>query len=185
MAWNTPGVLWGGAAPPPPATTMSNDNKISATIPAQDKADAIAGLAEARAKLPFLQNLSADERRRIPTIGVERLAMILAFQAVMDAQPELVPNLVDRPELEKDIALWKDLAEILTHSMALCEGIEDTMHLTGSDILMAFGTIYNNVKQAARRNVVGADTALASLRPYFARGGGSGSGNGTGNGTNP
>ncbi|MCB1091956.1 MAG: hypothetical protein KDL87_10515 [Verrucomicrobiae bacterium] len=153
---------------------MPNDNKISATISAQDKADILAAFDTIRAKLPFLVNLTPAERRRTPTLGTERGAMDQSFATEMASHPELVPGYVDTAEMAIDRALWVDLAEIASHAREVCEGIEDTTQVAGSDIYMAYLSFYQAVRQAARRNVPGADALYQNLRQFFPSGNGGG-----------
>lgn len=58
---------------------MPDDNRISAEITDEVKAQVITKLQEALDLLPFLVNLSADEKRNIPTISTERGAMDETF----------------------------------------------------------------------------------------------------------
>lgn len=153
---------------------MPNDNKISATLSAQDVTDVLAAFATIKAKMPFLVNLTPAERKSLPTLGTERGAMDDAFSSAMAAHPELVPSFVDVAEMAKDRALWLQLADLLQCGAEVCEGIEDTHALAGSDIYMAYLSFYQNVKQAARRGVVGADATYQNLRRFFPRGGGGG-----------
>lgn len=158
---------------------MPSDNKISVTLSNEDKAAVIAAFDTILGLLPFLQNLSPVERQRMPTLGTERTAMDQTFAAEMVAHPELVPGYVDMAELAKDRALWAQLAEIASKAREVCEGIEDTAQIAGSDIYMAYLSFYQAARQAARRNVVGADALYANLRQYFPRGGGGGGSGGS------
>jgi hypothetical protein len=81
---------------------MTNDNKISASISAQDMTDIMAAFATIKAKLPFLINLSMEEKRRMPNIGTERGGMVETFTIEMDLHPDLIPTYVDMPELALD-----------------------------------------------------------------------------------
>lgn len=120
--------------------------------------------------MPFLINLTPDQKRAIPTIGTERGAMDAAFSSEMGAHPDLVPSFVDTVEMVRDQELRADLLEILQRSREVCEALEDTAHVAGSDVLLAYLSFYNNVQQASKRNVVGADTLLANLSRFFPRG---------------
>ncbi len=61
---------------------------------------------------------------------------------------------------------------LIGHHTLLNHRSEDTHALAGSDIYMAYLFFYQNVKQAAKRGVVGADTIYQNLRCFFPRGGG-------------
>ncbi len=149
---------------------MTNDNKISASITAQDMTDIMAAFATLKAKLPFLINLSMEDKRRMPNIGSERGGMVDTFSAEMALHPDLIPTFVDMPELAMDRALLTQLGTIRACADELCEGINDTHQAVGSDMYMAYLSFYSNVKQAAKRSVVGADAIYQTLRPYFQRG---------------
>ena len=151
---------------------MANDNKISASISAQDMTDIMAAFATIKAKLPFLVNLTTQERRSLPTVGTERGGMMESFDSEMGLHPELVPTFVDVPELNIDRALYTQLETLKSCAREICEGIEDTQQVVGSDIYLAYLSFYNNVKQAAKRAIVGADAIYQNLRRFFPRGGG-------------
>jgi hypothetical protein len=146
---------------------MTNDNKISASIPAQDMTDIMAAFATIKAKLPFLINLSAEEKRRMPNIGTERGGMVETFTIEMDLHADLIPTFVDMPELALDGALFSQLDIIKACANELCEGINDTHQAVGSDMYLAYLSFYNNVKQAAKRAVVGCRCDLPKPAPLL------------------
>ena len=169
LVWNAPGAVWNGfeAQPKHP---MTNDNKISATLSAQDMTDILAAFATIKAKMPFLINLSPTERQRMPSISTERGGMIDTFTTEMDLHPDLIPTFVDMPELALDKALFLQLETIRACADEICEGINDTQKAVGSDMYLAYLSFYNNVKQAAKRAVVGSDAIFQNLRRFFQRG---------------
>jgi hypothetical protein len=168
LVWNS-GAVWNGFVA---STThiMTNDNKISASLSAQDMTDIMAAFDTIESKLPFLINLTMADKRRMPTIGTERGGMVDTFTIEMDLHPELIPSYVDMPELALDRALFLQLGAIKTRANELCEGINDTHQAVGSDMYMAYTSFYNNVKQAAKRAVVGVDAIYQNLRRFFQRG---------------
>jgi hypothetical protein len=162
---------WDSVLPDPtPPHTMPNDNKISAVLSAQDMTDIMAAFAVIKAKLPFLINLTKDERRSTPTVGTGRGGMMDTFDSEMDLHADLIPTFVDLPELAKDRALFTQLDTLKSCAREICEGIEDTHQVVGSDIYLAYLSFYNNVKQAAKRAIVGADAIFQNLRRFFPRG---------------
>ncbi len=58
-----------------------------------------------RMNLPFLVSLSTDERRTLPKLGDNRLALDEDAHPLMGGHPDYVPAVVSLPELEKDRAL--------------------------------------------------------------------------------
>ena len=169
LVWNAPGALWNGVVDSP-KHIMSNDNRISASLSAQDMTDLLAAFATIKAKLPFLINLTPVDRRRLPNIKAERGGMVDVFTTEMDLHPELVPTFVDRPELAADQALFTQLGTLAACATEICEGINDTQQAVASDMYLAYLSFYNNVKQAAKRSVVGADAIYQTLRVFFLRG---------------
>lgn len=132
--------------------------------------DILAAFDTIKEKLPFLINLSPAEKRRMPNISTERGGMVDTFTNEMDLHADLIPTFVDMPELAKDRELFTQLDTIRSCANELCEGINDTHQALGSDMYLAYLSFYNNVKQAAKRAVVGADSIYANLRRFFQRG---------------
>ena len=149
---------------------MPDDNRISAEITADVKQQILTKLGEISALLPFLINLAADERKRIPNISTARGAMDETFSQQIAAHPDLVPNYVDTADLAHDRALRAALLELGTRLDELAVSLSDTAQAAGSDIYMAYLAFYNSVQQAAHRGVSGADAVLADLQRFIPRG---------------
>lgn len=149
------------------------DNHISATLSPTDQTAILTKLGEIADLLPFRLNLTIDEKSALPKMSAIRDGMDETFAQEMAAHPELVPNFVDMTELAKDRALRTALRDLHQQMHALCESIEDTQTAAGVDTYLAYLSFYNNVKQAAKRNVPGANTVLDNLKRFFPRGGGS------------
>ena len=148
---------------------MSNDKRISEEITDETKTLVLAKFQEIRELLPFLINLSPGEKSGIPTISTERGAMDAVFHSEMGAHPELVPGYVEMAEMARDRELRGDLLEILQRSREICDALEDTAHVAGSDVLLGYLSFYNSVQQAAKRGVAGATTLLDNLARFFPR----------------
>jgi hypothetical protein len=156
--------------PNPNTNIMPDDNRVSATITAEVKTQVITKIQEIMDLLPFLVNLSPEEKQGIATIGTERGAMDAAFTSEMAAHPDLVPGFVDATELGLDRELRGALQEILQRTRELNDALEDTVHVAGSDVLLAYLSFYGNVQQASKRGVTGANTLLENLGRFFPRG---------------
>ena len=146
---------------------MSTDNLISNEIAAETKTQVLAKFQEIMDLLPFLHNLGKDEKKGIATIGTEREAMDATFHTEMAAHPELVPSYVDQAELARDRQLRADLLELVQRAEEVRDALEDTAHMAGSDVLMAYLSFYSSAKQAAKRGVTGAVTLYANLSRFF------------------
>jgi hypothetical protein len=168
--WNAPlPVLWNGTVPQTAYKIHTMDNYISATLSPADKAAVITKINEIKALLPFLINLTVAEKSALPKMSTFRDGMDEAFAQEMAAHPEMVPTFVDTTELAADRALRLALRDVMQQLAALCEGVEDTQTAAGVDTYMAYLSFYSNVKQAAKRNVPGANAVLTNLKRFFPR----------------
>jgi hypothetical protein len=164
--WNAPGLTWNGTAPDS-NKSMPSDNRISASIAAADKTAVLDAIQTIRTKLPFLVNLTPDERKQLPKVGDKTLAFDQKCAGYMSAHPELVPGFVSTEELAKDRTLAMDLADIARELDQAAEGVNDTIMLALSEAYMADLSFYQNVRQAAQRGVVGIDTIYSDLNQRF------------------
>ena len=128
---------------------MPNDNRISAEVSPADKTAIMTKLTEINALLPFLINLLKDERITLPKLGSGSLAFDEQCASYMASAPNLVPPFVDAAEVTKDRALRLFLADALRETRKLCEKLDDTLMLVGSEIWMADLSFYQTVRQAA------------------------------------
>src|ERR1043165_4923363 len=108
LRFDTPGARWDGtveevmAALAEKNKNMSNQNKISAQLVAQTVTEILAAFATIKTKLPFLLNLTDDERAHLPHIGDksgEVLTQTLNFVAQF---PEALPATFSIAEFQKD-----------------------------------------------------------------------------------
>ena len=147
---------------------MAIDNRISIVItPAQKTAITAAVTALKTALQPFLINLTVEERQNLPKISDGTLAFHEKCTAYRAARADLVPSFTNMAELAKDLAGVEDLLPSLRELAPLCEGLEDTVSLLYTDLYLADLSFFANVKQAARRGVVGADTIYNDLKVRF------------------
>lgn len=171
LTWDDEELAWDGDVPntnnPTPHPTMPDDNRISAEVTAANVTAIVTKLTEIKALLPFLLNLTKDERIRLPKLGSNSLAFDEQCKTYMASAPNLVPPFVDPAEVNKDRALRLVLADILREVNKLAEALDDSLLLVGSEIWLADLTFYQTVRQAARRNVLGADAIYDELKERF------------------
>ena len=166
IAFDSPGLVWDGSNLQT-YTAMPSDNRISATLAPADKAAVLAAIQTIRTKLPFLVNLTADERRHLPKMSDKTVAFDNKCAGYMAAHPELVPSFVNTTELGKDRALRNDLLDIQQELLQAAEGVDDTIMLASSEAYMADLSFYQNIRQAAKHGVVGADSIYNDLQQRF------------------
>ena len=146
---------------------MPNDNRISAEVTAANKTLILEKITEIKALLPFLLNLTKQERIATPKLGTASLGFDEQCASYMATSPNLEPPFVSLAEVAKDRALRLTLADILRELKKLCEAVDDTHLVVGSEIWLADLSFYQTVRQAARRDVAGADAIYDDLRARF------------------
>ena len=148
---------------------MNINNKISAVMTEEQLANVAAATVTIATNMPFRQAMSAALKRKYPTIGPERAGMVPIFFAAMVNHPEFLPGYLSMAEVTKDRDLWTQLLTPQIQVRNEATLIDDTRHALGSDLLMAFYGYYNNAKEAALRNIPGAQEIVDMLAPWFER----------------
>lgn len=143
------------------------ENRINAELSTTDK-DAILGLInQIRALLPFLIDLSPDERHSLPKMGDKSRAFVNQALALAEQDDSFLPRSFDVAEMRKDVDLTNQLLPIITALTQLLELVEDTNMLAGSDGYTAGLIVYNSAKRNGRGEAL--DNLLDALGRRFAR----------------
>ncbi len=146
---------------------MPNDNRISAEVTVANKTAILTKITEINALLPFLVNLTKEERITLPKLGSSSLAFDEQCASYMATAPNLIPPFVTAAEVTKDRNLRVVLADVLRETRKLCEKLDDSLMLVGSEIWLADLSFYQTARQAAKRDVPGADTIYDDLKERF------------------
>ncbi len=146
---------------------MAQENLISAELSASDLAEVKAAIETIRTKLPFLVNLTAEERQAYAKMGDKTVAFVSKALAYAKENPMLCPPYLDVAEFEKDMQLVESLDSILRPLSAITEGLDDTTMLAGSEAYAAALIFYNSVKVASKMNIPGTDAIYNDLSARF------------------
>ena len=146
---------------------MPEDNRISATLIDADKQAILDAVTLIKTKLPFLLDLTPDDRVSLPKMGDGSLAFDEKCAVYMDSLPTLVPGFVNVAEVKKDRALRNQLAGVAAELIALGQSMDSTMMVIASEQWMADLSFYQSVRQAAKRGVPGAQAAYDDLSQRF------------------
>jgi len=130
---------------------MSYQN-LSVTLSAQQKAEIIEKIAAVKAALPFLVNLTPDERHSLRKVAEKRQGYVNDVMIAVKANPTMIPPVIDVQEYIKDATLYNDMAEIMAHLKTLYEGINDTYMAAGNEAISVTDQCYGILKQAAKGN---------------------------------
>lgn len=76
---------------------------ISATLAQADREALLAAVATIKEKLPFLIDLTADERKALPKMGDKSRAFVSKALEVATQNPNFLPRSFDLGELRKDV----------------------------------------------------------------------------------
>lgn len=160
MAWNTPGLLWGGAANPNHTTTMTQD-LASLGISEADWTVIDAALTTLEDKLGSkLLDLTTEQRSRLTKMGDKseafcRQALITGRLNVVKLPADAAADLTAE---ETDLADLDKLRPRLARLTAITEKTDDTEVALGSDIMVFSLTLYGILK------AIGAGAGLDGLK---------------------
>lgn len=149
---------------------MSNllNNRVNTTATAAQVTAVKAAFQTILTNLPFLVGLTADERKSLNAIDVNNKAFAEdALNAAVN-NATLVPGYISVPNMQSDLTLFAQMDEISGLANQLCERIEDTKMLAGSEAYNTALSLYKSFGTAADAGVLGADSIVDKLKTRFA-----------------
>ena len=139
---------------------------ITATLSDADIKEIKAALQTIQNKLPFLVNLTADERRSLVKMGDKSLAFVNNSLNAAQVNRDILPASFDVEEFIRDYQLAVALTELLAGLRQLEEKVDDTLLAVGSEAMNSSLTVYNYVKTAAK-NTPGLKSLAEQLGERF------------------
>jgi hypothetical protein len=134
----------------------------------QTKRDALLqAIATIKEKLPFLIDLTTEERQALPKMGDKSRAFVSKALEVATQNPEFLPRSFDLEEMRKDVQLFEALYPLLLSLTQLQELVDDTTLAVGSEAFTAALQVYNYAKVSG--HVAGLDAVVAEMGQRFAR----------------
>jgi hypothetical protein len=150
------------------------NNRINLTATAVQIAAVKAAVLTINTNLPFLIGLTVEERSALPTINVSNKTFTEdAINAAIN-NPTLIPSYLSLATIQNDFTLFSQLDELVGIMNQLCEKLEDTKLLAGSESYVAALTLYKLFGSAADAGVPGTDAIVSQLKTRFAGQGGAG-----------
>lgn len=143
------------------------DNRISATLSDTDRQAVLSAINTIRDKLPFLVDLTPEERQSLPKMGDKSRAFVEQALEVAAQNPDILPRSFDVDEMRKDTELFSGLLPVLTALSQLQELVEDTYIAAGSEAYTAALLVYQYARTAGKGSAL--DSALDGLSQRFAR----------------
>lgn len=143
------------------------ENRISATL-SQPEIDAILGAIKLiKEKLPFLINLTTDERRALNKPGDRSRNFIDKALEVATQNPDILPRMFSVEEMKKDIELSQKLQPILLALSQLQEIVDNTVAVVNSEAYASALAVYNYAKAGGKAAALQA--TLDELGKRFAK----------------
>jgi hypothetical protein len=143
------------------------DNRISASLSQADQQAVLAAVNTIREKLPFLIDLSPDERRSLLRMGDKSRGFVTQAFEVATLNPDILPRSFDAAEMRKDVDLLSALSPIMAALSQLSELVEDTYMAVGSEAYASALLVYQFARAGGKGSAL--DGALDSLGQRFAR----------------
>ena len=143
------------------------DNRISATLSDADRQAVMTAIDTIRQKLPFLTDLTPEERRILPKMGDRSRAFVTQALELATQNPSILPGSFNSAEMRRDVELLSALDPILTALMQLGELVEDTYMAVGSEAYTSALLVYQFARAAGRGSAL--DGVLDGLAQRFAR----------------
>ncbi|MGC2236109.1 MAG: hypothetical protein WA584_08100 [Pyrinomonadaceae bacterium] len=143
------------------------ENRIDAVLSDADKTDILNHIKQIKEKLPFLIDLSPEERQALPKMGNKRRSFVADALSLAEQDDSFLPRSFDVAEMRKDVEITESLAPIVVAMTQLAELLDDTYTLAGSEAYSGGLIVY----QSATRNGKGAalDRLADTLGKSFAR----------------
>lgn len=143
------------------------DNRISANLSATDRLAVMDAIATIRQKLPFLIDLTTEDRRTMLKMGDKSRAFVSKALEVATQNPDFLPRSFDIEEMRRDLVLYEALYPILLSLTQLQELVDDTYIAIGSEAYAAALAVYSYAK--ASGDVTGLDAVIDEMGRRFSR----------------
>ena len=149
---------------------MINDNVVSVQLLPKEVDDAVKKTKDLQSKLDGkLVALQPSQRQGVPKMSDKTLPFVEKVIDYTQSRPEFVPFYLSVEELNIDFKAVNDLKQILREAEQLCQALNDTITLSGSEAYTAALAYYSSVKQAAKANVPHAQPVYEDLKKRFER----------------
>ena len=125
---------------------------ISATLTDADKETIKTYIKDAKLLMPFLLNLSIEERIKLRKTGSKREGYVEDVYNTSLANTEALPAELKIDIWTKEEVLTKQLVEVRDVFSSLMEALEDTILLLGNERIHYADLAYGHLKQSAKNN---------------------------------
>jgi hypothetical protein len=143
------------------------NNRITATLSTADTTAVMDAINTIRTKLPFLLDLSKEERHALPKMGDKSRAFVQRALEIATQNPNILPRSFDIEEMRRDVELANALQPVMVALSQLQELVDDTSLQVGSEAYTAALMVYQYARAAGQGAAL--DGLLDDLGQRFAR----------------
>jgi hypothetical protein len=122
-------------------------------------------IADVRQAVPFLKDLTTEERKSIAKISTKGIAFVHKAVAVAEQNPQILPPFVTVDQMRANSDLLDNLTAILIAVDQLRKQLGDTAVFIGGEAYAAARNIYTYAASAGPA----LETAVEELSQYFTR----------------
>jgi hypothetical protein len=144
-----------------------SSNRVSANLSQSDRDIAMAAIATIKETLPFLIDLTLEERKALPKMGDKSRAFVSKALEVATQNPDFLPRSFDLEEMRRDVELFESMYPIVMAMMQLQELLDNTYMTVGSEAYAAALAVYNYAKASGQG--AGLEAVVDELGQRFAR----------------
>lgn len=126
------------------------NQKINATLSDADVQAVRDAFALILQKLPFLVNLTVDERRQTFKTGPDRVSFVQNAETAVQNHPDVFPATFKATEFLSDVDLFGILTDLCTEAFSIASQIDDTRLAVGGELMRQATQVYNYIKEAAK-----------------------------------
>jgi hypothetical protein len=143
------------------------DNRIDATLSQADLAAIMDAINTIRTKLPFLLDLTKEDRHTLPKMGDKSRAFVSQALEIAKQNEDILPRSFSVEEMRRDVELVNALQPVMLALSQLQELVDDTYLLVGSEAYTAALMVYHYARAAGKGAAL--DNNLDALSQRFAR----------------
>lgn len=146
--------------------TMPYGN-ITPVFDAETLTLALADIAQLKARMPFVVNLTYNEKKNYLKLGPGNTRFIEQSLNHIQNNPKLQLPFIDIAEWQNDWEVFKRLDNLYREIKSLEEAVNDTRIALEKECMVQALAFYRVVKLAASQNVPGTDSIVQNLHTFF------------------
>ena len=132
-----------------------------------DEQDIQAKLNDIIAQLPWLVNLTREERQAAITLGHRDQGFLNQVIEVAKQRGEILPAYFDKQDYLENVETYFVYARLTDTVRSVLEMIEDTKLQAGDTVMRKSLAVYHQVKEASQQNVPGMTTVFETMQSRF------------------